>query len=170
MGISIANRTRPEVINLIGFFANLLVVKTNFSRDRTVGDLLADVHANLVEAYEHQYFSFDSLVEKLNPRRNYVDNPLINVVYTYQQFDHHAGRGLSAVLADGGTLAGVSITPFLDDTYSHTSKFDLILFVTEQNGTLKLSFEYNKSLFAPATIVTYLGYFQRIFSSFIYNH
>ena len=37
IGTAIANRTRAEVENLIGFFANTLVLRTDLSKIRTSG-------------------------------------------------------------------------------------------------------------------------------------
>ena len=87
IGVSIANRNRLELENLIGFFVNILPVRTRFSEEMEFESLLEQVAQNALEALEHQDYPFDMLVEKINPSRESNRQPLVNVIYGFQNYE-----------------------------------------------------------------------------------
>jgi amino acid adenylation domain-containing protein/non-ribosomal peptide synthase protein (TIGR01720 family) len=159
LGVSIANRGHPELENLIGFFVNLLPVRTRLSETMEFDELLGQVAAAAEEAFEHQEFPFDRLVQTVNPQRAGNRQPLVNVIYGYQNFaDVHVdiGREARKPAADGDAL----VARPLAQGY-RTSKFDLTLFVGEEDGQLALTLEYDTGLFRAATARRYVTLLQR---------
>ncbi|MDA8527289.1 amino acid adenylation domain-containing protein [Opitutaceae bacterium] len=154
IGVSHANRNHPDLENLLGFFVNLLPVRVQLDDQMDFSALLDQVVNNSDAAFEHQDFPFDLMVQRLNPDRASNRQPLLNVVYAFQNFgDVHVDVGDSAASpVDPETK--VSITPF-DHTF-HTSKFDLTLFVSDDGETLDLTLEYDSGLFKPTSIRRYL--------------
>jgi amino acid adenylation domain-containing protein/non-ribosomal peptide synthase protein (TIGR01720 family) len=158
VGVSIANRQHPDLENLIGFFVNILPVRTRLAAAMEFDELLAEVTAGATEAFEHQEYPFDLLVQKVNPARASNRQPLLNVIYGYQNFsDVHVDIGTRAPSAAAAT--GLDARP-LEQAF-RTSKFDLTLFVGEENGGLALTLEYDTGLFRAATAQRYLALLQR---------
>ncbi|MGH1555834.1 condensation domain-containing protein [Streptomyces sp. L7] len=139
IGAPIANRTRPELEPLIGFFVNTLALRADLSGDPTFREALARVRATCLGAYAHQELPFERLVEELHPKRDLsLSTALPGVVRLSEH--RHAGAG-------PGRAAGHPLT-----LESATARFDLELQVFDRPDGLSGWFEYNADLFDGATI------------------
>src|SRR5262249_19693743 len=61
VGTPVANRSRPEVEKLIGFFVNSIVLRTDFSNNPTFRELLGRVREVTLEAFARQELPFEKL-------------------------------------------------------------------------------------------------------------
>jgi amino acid adenylation domain-containing protein len=134
----IANRERPELEGLVGFFANTLVLRGDLSADPTFAELLRRAREVTLAAYEHQDLPFEMLVEELAPERRLDTTPLAQVALSF----------VEAPLAPR-RAAGLEVTPRA--VRNGTAKFDLTLFITRTESGLEAELEYDRDLFAAAT-------------------
>ncbi|MBV8135051.1 MAG: hypothetical protein JO121_05305 [Deltaproteobacteria bacterium] len=153
VGLSCANRGHPEIERLIGFFVNILPIRTRLSHEMDFTELLCQVVAATTQALEYQDYPLDLLIQKLNPPRRSNRPPLINVVYGFHDFlDLKLDAGASPT---GAGDPGRSPHDFVVEsgwTFSHeTAKFDLTLLVTDNQTNLDLLLEYDRTLFRPET-------------------
>jgi NRPS condensation-like uncharacterized protein/acyl carrier protein len=172
VGVSIANRSHLELENLIGFFVNILPIRSRFADEMEFESLLEQVARNTREAFEHQDYPFDVLVEKINPRRESNRQPLLNVVYAFQNFeDIEPGErmftGASAADLAPPDRSGDWAAAF--EFSFETSKFDLTLFVAESPANLLFSLEFDTGLFLRETALGYLRTLDR-FARMIVRH
>lgn len=139
VGSPIANRNRAEIEGLIGFFANMLVMRTDFSGNPTFRELLQRVREVALQAYEHQDLPFEKLVEELQPERDLSRTPLFQVVFVLQNAPRSnlelPGLTLSSVVVDKGTAT-----------------YDLNLGMWQTKQGLGARIEYNIDLFEAETI------------------
>ena len=147
VGTPIANRNRAEIENLIGFFANTLVLRTKIPSDLSFADLLLRVKEAALGAYAHQDIPFEKLVEELRPGRSLSHNPLVQVFFALQNVPLEALQ-----------LSGLQLTPVETDT--QTAKGDLFFALVETPEGLRGRMEYNTDLFDEATIVRLLEHYQ----------
>nr|WP_236694277.1 non-ribosomal peptide synthetase [Mycolicibacterium obuense] len=122
VGFPIAGRRDPAVSDLVGFFVNSLVLRTDTSGNPTFAELLAQVRQRSLAAFDHQDVPFEVLVERLNPARNLTHHPVIQVMVAWQNV---LGQNASAMTA----LGDLQITPVTMDT--HTARMDLVFHLAE---------------------------------------
>ena len=139
VGAPIANRERTEIEGLIGFFVNMLPMRTNLSGDPSFRDVLRRVREMCLEAYAHASIPFEKLVEELQPERDPSRNPLFQVTFQlFSPLDPNAGQDLSAtrlVPVDAGTTI-----------------FDLAFDAIEIVEGIRGQFQYSTDLFTSSTI------------------
>ncbi|HEX9937525.1 MAG TPA: amino acid adenylation domain-containing protein, partial [Longimicrobium sp.] len=149
VGSPIAGRTRKEVEELIGFFANTLVLRTDLSGDPTFRELLGRVREGALGAYEHQEVPFERLVAELQPERSMSHSPLFQVTFSVENVDR-SGSGLAGVRIEG---VGAEV---------ETTRYDLGLTAVPHDGGIGGVLEYSTDLFDRATVRRMLGHLERV--------
>ncbi len=144
VGTPIANRTRPELEGLIGFFVNTLALRTDLSGAPTFLDLVGRVREAALGAYAHQDLPFERLVEDLAPERSAAGAPLFQVMLLLHN------TPLKTL-----ELPGLRLSPF--DFEASTAKFDLTLSFLESEAGLEAFLEASSDLFDEPTAVRMLG-------------
>ncbi|HEY0378532.1 MAG TPA: condensation domain-containing protein, partial [Pyrinomonadaceae bacterium] len=154
VGTDIANRTRTELEPLIGFFINQLVMRTNLSGDPTFGELVGRVREVCLGAYAHQEVPFERLVEELQPERTLSHTPLFQVKFLLQNTPTESlevsGLRLEALHSDSGA-----------------ARFELTVALTEYEGRLLGSVQYNADLFERETIERLVGHFRALLAGIV---
>ena len=145
VGTAIAGRTRMETEGLIGFFVNMLVMRTDLAGDPTVRELVARVRETALGAYGHQDMPFERLVQELKPERMLERSPLFQVALVLQE--------KRRVL----TLRGLEVTVL--ETSSEDAPFDLNLSLTPGVDGLTVRATYRSSLFEAATVQRMLTHY-----------
>ncbi|MDX6502434.1 MAG: hypothetical protein QOG23_5698, partial [Blastocatellia bacterium] len=154
VGTAIANRMRPEVEGLIGFFVNTLALRVNVSGDPRFVDLLGRAREVCLGAYEHQDVPFEKLVEDLQPERGASRQPFFRVVFALHNAPVPALElpGLSVKAMDVGTTS---------------AKFDLMLNMQDTEEGLVGLFEYKVDLFEDETVSRMVSHFQSLLGSIV---
>jgi alpha-ketoglutarate-dependent taurine dioxygenase len=154
VGTDVANRNRSEIEDLIGFFINILVLRTDLSGNPTFRELLHQVREKTLGAYAHQDLPFSKLVEALQPERKLSQTPLFQVLFVLQN------APIPPV-----ELPGLTLTPLEVD--NGASKFDLVLFMQETEAGIIASWKYNADLFDSSTITKLSRYFETLLASIV---
>ncbi|WP_159057176.1 condensation domain-containing protein, partial [Streptomyces scabiei] len=151
VGSPISGRTDAALDDLVGFFLNTLVLRTDTSGNPTFRELLGRVRETDLAAFDHQDVPFERLVEVVNPARSLARHPLFQVMVVY--------------LASGGddtVLSGLDTRR--DDVAQTTAKFDLSFdFVERGDGSgVDGVLEYSADLFDHATAQSFADRLRRV--------
>jgi alpha-ketoglutarate-dependent taurine dioxygenase/acyl carrier protein len=156
VGTDIANRNQAELEPLIGFFINLLVLRTDLSGNPSFRALLGRVREVALGAYAHQDMPFAKLVEVLRPDRRTSTTPLFQVLFVLQNTPMPALK-----------LSDLTISTLEIDTGK--AKFDLALFMKETEQGLAGLWKYNPELFNHDAITHLSHHFEALLNSIVKN-
>ncbi|MFI7637690.1 amino acid adenylation domain-containing protein [Nonomuraea sp. NPDC049400] len=122
IGTPVIGRSDPALDELIGFFVNTVVLRTDVSGDPDLGELLHRVRQADLDAFDHQDVPFEDVVEEVNPARSLSRNPLFQVML--QLTVEKSGEGFR--------LPG--LTAETEEVFTGAALFDLLFELTERHG------------------------------------
>ncbi|MEU7142873.1 amino acid adenylation domain-containing protein [Nocardia sp. NPDC046473] len=141
IGATIANRVGAEVGQLVGLFADMVVLRNDLSGAPTLRTVLDRARETALDALAHQAVPFERIVETLNPPRVLARNPLFQVM---MQFGHRP-RPVDFVASGEATLT--ALAPQYD-----TAFVDLHLdFLVKPSGAVVLGVVVNSDLYHQST-------------------
>jgi amino acid adenylation domain-containing protein len=156
IGSAIANRNRREIEPLIGFFVNILALRTNLQGNPTFLELLERVKQVTLDAYDHQDLPFEKLVDELGLERSLSHHPLFQVAFSLQ---NETQQQLET--------NGLTVTRF---TWENTTTlFDLSLIFRETPQGLTGEWEYATDLFEAKTIQRMTKHFAVLLKGIVDN-
>ncbi|SIT38826.1 putative Non ribosomal peptide synthetase [Paraburkholderia ribeironis] len=132
VGTPVANRDRSDIENHIGFFVNLLPLRTDLGGNPSFRTVLARVRATAMAGFSHQDLPFEVLVRNLQPEWQSGWRRLVQVVFAYHQASPAADQRLLA--------QGLRFAP--RDVYNGTALFDLMLSVQADPTGDRVTLEY----------------------------
>ncbi|KMN81560.1 hypothetical protein VK98_12770 [Chromobacterium sp. LK11] len=139
IGTSLAGRDRVETEALIGFFANMLVIRARIGPADSFRQFARRQSDTMRDAVEHAAVPYDQLVGALGQAsRDPSRNPLFQVAFT-----------LLNIPAAAAALDGLRLTPVLSQ---EAARFDLELFMRETEDGLSGAFSYNTALFERLSV------------------
>ncbi len=138
IGSPIEGRADEQLGDLIGFFVNTWVLRVGLAGNPSFGDLVEQVRAKALAAYDNQDVPFERLVELIDPDRSSAYQPLFQVMLAWQ-FEWSQIE-----------LPGLAVTPVPAGT--GTAKFDLFFnIIPDASGGAYGRLEYATELFDHAT-------------------
>ncbi|MEH0974086.1 amino acid adenylation domain-containing protein [Micromonospora sp. CPCC 205546] len=140
VGAPVAGRTNPAVEKLIGYFANILVLRTEVDPGDDFRAVLRRTRESSLAAYAHQDIPFDRVLDSLRIARDRSRNPLFQIMF-------EVGQERPSYLPDLPEQLDLLSLPW------PTAIYDLTVTLSEEpdGGYLGLV-EYSTDLFRPASI------------------
>ncbi len=160
LGTPIAGRMDTALEDLVGFFVNTWVLRTEVSPQDRFSDIVDRVRHKALGAYANQDVPFELLVEQLNPTRATSHHPLFQVALAYQN------NTLPDVSLDGVIIEPVTVP-------THTAKFDLDFDIREipdhDSGAPMATgvLTYATDLYDRSSIERLVGWFGRVIEAVV---
>lgn len=150
VGIPVAGRNHAQLPELIGCLINMVPIRMDLSGEPDFAELLGRVRGVVLDATAHQELPFDRMVEALVSRRRRDLLPLFRVMFSYlAPAPRPVFAGLDDCQVEVASAQGVA-------------KYELSLYVHEEDEGLRLVLEYDSDLFDEATVVAQLAGYQQI--------
>ena len=154
VGSPIAGRTRSEMEDLIGFFANTIVFRGDLTGDPSFRAVLRRSKAAVLAAVAYQDMPFDQLVTALRPVRDTSRTPLFQVMFALQN------SPMPPLETPEMAMTPIVVT-------SDSARADLTLFAHEFEDGLHATLEYDADLFLPETVARMLRHWQTLLDAII---
>ncbi|OBH32144.1 non-ribosomal peptide synthetase [Mycobacterium sp. E342] len=167
VGFPIAGRRDPALDELVGFFVNTLVLRVDLARNPTIEEVLAQVRARSLAAFEHQDVPFEVLVERLHPTRSLAHHPLVQVMLAWQNVPGHNND------LDDLSLGKAKVSPFT--VHTHTARMDLAVSIAEhftetgEPAGIRGAVEFRTDIFDPGSIHTLIQRLSRVLVAMMAN-
>ncbi|MCP5102652.1 MAG: amino acid adenylation domain-containing protein, partial [bacterium] len=171
VGSPIANRNRAEVEDMIGFFANTLVFRTDLSGKPSFRELLARVRKVTSGAYDNQDLPFEKLVEEFQPDRYMSHTPFFQVMFVLQNIPKQESGPETADAGEkaGDNAGGKSVSMGELPIHTGASKFDMWLSLGENRDGVDGVIEYSTDIFEAGTIKRFVTHFLNLIAGVVNN-
>ncbi|MGB8840146.1 MAG: amino acid adenylation domain-containing protein, partial [Aliidongia sp.] len=137
---------------LVGHCVNFLPIRGEWTADTRLTQHLTKTASEVLETYEHQNYTFGTLVRKLALARDMNRLPLAEIQFNLER--------LSERLDLPGLTLEVRPNP------KAFVNFDIFLNIIESKQGLRLDCDFNTDLWDAATVDRWLGYYETILRSF----
>ncbi|TDI93818.1 MAG: condensation protein [Caldithrix sp.] len=168
VGSPVANRNRSELEGMIGYFVNMLPLRTDLSGNPSFRELLGRVHKSTMASYAHPDLPFGKLVEELKIERDPSRNPIFQVEFILLTYEHAPavyGYGFRSPIKRSLELSDLTLTPV--EVESGVAKFDLVVLLWDIPEGVSGTFEYNADLFDASTIAGMIELFEILLKKII---
>ncbi len=145
IGIPAAGQAALDGESLVGHCVNFLPLRGEVVNSLSAAQYLAQVRRTLLDAYEHQNYTYGRLIRKLPIKRDPSRLPLTEVQFNLERM----GSGIE--------FSGLELT--IEPNAKSFVNQDLFLNIIESADGLMLDCDYNTGLFDQATIERWLGHY-----------
>ncbi|KLV07684.1 non-ribosomal peptide synthetase [Photobacterium ganghwense] len=146
IGTPLAYRERADIEDVVGFFVNTIVLRTQLDDSLTFAEYLRYCREQDLAAFDHQLFRFEALSEAIGADRTTALNPIFQIMLVYQ-----AKVDFNDLIPGCGAVEEPS--PVLP------AKTDLSLKVTELVDGVRLEWLYSKGVFKHQTVARFAEMF-----------
>lgn len=150
IGTPMAGRNSLELEDQLGFYVNTLAIRNRFEADDSFTSLLEKTKKVFFEAWEHQQYPFDLLVDELALDRDMSRSPLFDIMLVHQ--------------TDGYEIHEVED---ISTSKDEVAKFDLTFGFSERTSGLSVEINYNRDLFAEGRMMQMARHLRQLFYALV---
>lgn len=148
-GLPSAGQSATNNPGLLGHCVNLLPLRSKINATQNFADYLKERRVAVFDAYDHQQFTFGTLVKKLNVPRDLSRIPLVPVMFNIDM-------GMDVGVEFDGLDFSIEGNP------REYESFELFMNATGSEQALVLEWSYNTQLFKQSTIEAMMRHYETI--------
>lgn len=156
LGLPASDQSATGNYELVGHCVNLLPLRSRINGDENFLDYLDKRRSEIMDAYDHQQFTFSSLLQKLNIARDSSRIPLVPIIFN----------------VDMGMDANVSFSGLKHELFSDPrayENFEIFLNITGTEQKLNFEWSHNVLLYSRKTIERMMADFHSLLDQIIEN-
>ena len=150
IGVPSAGQSCDGLDTLVGHCVNLMPVRIAVEATTPIGALLASTQTAILDASEHQGYTFGTLLKKLALPRDPSRLPLVSVMFNLDQ------------ALDANTVGFKNLNVEFSSVPRSFENFELFINAVQVNGGLKFECQYNSDLFTEKTIHRWLQAYESL--------
>ncbi|RFZ90713.1 non-ribosomal peptide synthetase [Mucilaginibacter conchicola] len=147
IGLPAAGQSATGNFGLVGHCVNLLPLRSFPHGAQTFANYLKDRKSVVLDAYDHQQYTFGSLLKRLAIPRDPSRLPLVPIMFN-----------IDIGMEDGIAFYDLKHR-YLNNPREYET-FEIFLNITDNKGTLTFEWSYNTQLFQAATISRFMQEFE----------
>ena len=152
IGSPVAGRNHPDLEDQIGFYVNTLALRTQIDPLDRFSAFYEKVKQSTFEAYDHQVYPFDRLVDDLGLKRDTSRSAVFDVMIILQ----NAGERNGDFVLDSKDVDSIY------DKKVDGSRFDLEITFEEKGALLSLQINYNSDIYERSLIESLIRHFKSL--------
>lgn len=150
IGTAYASRDKAELKDIMGFFINVLPLRTKIERKFSFTEALMACQKTILEAISNGEIPFDVLIDRLKIEREPNKSSLFQILFLMQDAADNIALNLS----------GLDCSEISYDL--GTSIFDITFNVIKENKKILITAQYNTDLFSDNSITQLLEHYRNL--------
>jgi len=152
IGAPVSGRNHSEFHQTVGFFVNTIALRNKINPTEDFLALVRQIDKTFAEAYDHQFYPFDLLIENLELERDFSRSPIFDIFTSFQKAESLATQPSFLQIQNYSVPIEIS-------------RFDLMFHFQESANLFYLDITYNTDLFLESTIHRIFSYFSQLLST-----
>lgn len=152
VGIPSAGQSAVGQNSLVGHCVNLLPIRSKLTSNSIFTDYMREIKKIMLDAYEHQIFTYGTLIKSLPLKRDPGRIPLVSVLFNVDQ----------SISENILSFADLNVK-FINNP-RHYENFELFVNIMESSGSLNVECQYNTDLFSSEMIQNWSEHFIELLS------
>ena len=154
VGIPAAGQSVGGHDTLVGHCVNVLPLRSRLDPGLRFDEVLKALRTTMLDAYEHQQYTYGTLLQKLPMDRDPGRLPLVSVLFNIDQ----------ALADEARRFPGLALE--FQSNPRRYENFELFVNAMEIEGAVRLECQFNRDLFEPATIGRWLAAYETLLAAF----
>ncbi|MCH2195469.1 amino acid adenylation domain-containing protein [Kordia sp.] len=153
IGSPSAGRDHVQLENQIGFYLNTIALRTQVAAEDSFSSLFTKVRKTTFDAYKHQQYPFDQLVEELKLKRDNSRNPIFDVMLLLQNFN----ESTADIVIENTEEISVQGEGFC--------KYDFLFTFQEIGEYLSMEVNFNTDIYEDAFVEDFIKHFKNVLAA-----
>ncbi|OMQ08158.1 non-ribosomal peptide synthetase [[Flexibacter] sp. ATCC 35103] len=154
IGSPVTGRNYADLENQIGFYINVLPLRNQINAGDSFNEVFEKIKTSTLEAFKHQLYPFESLLEKLDIKRDTSRNPVFDILIDYHNF-----------IKSSDTVAYEEIKIAGEGQVKYEIEFHIINFENE----FDIEINFNRDIYDADFLIQFLKHYKKIVPQLLEN-